>query len=557
MFFKSKRFWIALLLGGLLAVRVVVYPHITLYDAYQIITQKISAYKASNLYAELINDQAQLFTEEEKQYIGEYHAVLLDRYDLDYRIVTLNEETDISLYALTVFNEHKIGSKSQTNRGLLLVIDTLHDTVRIEVSANLESVFTDSFVSYLEKRQMIQFFKERRVADGIFATSELVRIRAMEAANGEEFDKTQLTGSFGGGAQTKANIGAGKDLSNKEGKPDVFASDDPQETLNRYINALRQRNGRSDLDIFTAESRVFMGTMLSTPAQMDNSVKRLKKCEVERITFSEDNQRAVLFHSLKYRECDPFLFAKGNDGKWRLDLKALGLGVGHTVGNTWYLHFARQKDSGFWKYRFGFKNLRFYRPRGEKGRFDHQGIPYYNTFGMHLNHIAGAMLVSDIQHGGFMDSIGMQDGDMIVEWEGVRFMHTNTMTRRLKEVRPGLDIRILINRQGKMIHKMVKAPSYPKSGQHRFGFSYYSEGFTKKPIVHYVEKGSQADILGLQSGDLIYKWQDMTLPNKGDVYSSIKATKEGAAISAEIYRDAKLIILRSIKQPMRVIGRVH
>lgn len=221
------------------------------------------------------------------------------------------------------------------------------------------------------------------------------------------------------------------------------------------------------------------------------------------------------------------------------------------------MHFSRQQNPGFWKYGFGFKNVYFHRPKGENGRFDHQGIPYYNTFGIHINHIAGDMLVTDVHKGHFMDSIGVRDGDLIVEWEGVRFMHTNRMSNRLARVRPGLDIRMLINRQGQMIRKFVKAPPYPKIGQYRFGFSFNSQGFTKKTIIHYVEKHAQADRLGLQSGDLVHKWQEIELPNKGEVYSSIKATKMGDPIRVEIYRAGKLMTLNSIKHPLRIMGKVH
>ncbi len=474
----------------------------------------------------LIEDNAHVFKQDETDYILEYHAMLLDRFDLDYRIITVNGQDNINRYAAEVFNERKIGEKSRNKRGLLLVIDVKNNQVRLEVSASLESVYTDAFVAYLENRQMIQFFKVGRIADGIFATSEIIRIRAIDAQKGHEFDDSKFAGSIGGGATTGAQIGAGKDTSFQEDQPEVLAADTPEETLRRYLRALENRNGRDDLDAFTPDTRKFMATMLSTPAQMDNSYKRYKTCKAERVTYNEDKTRAVLFHPLERRDCDPFLFEKGEDRKWRLDLKALGLGTNHTFGNIWYVHFGRQEESGFWKYFFGFKHVWFNRPDGENGRFDHQGIPYYHRYGIFQNHVGEEIRITKVNKDGFIDKIGLRAGDRILEWEGIRFMHSAHFGWRLKEVRPGLDIYIKIQRDGKIIEKIAKAPPHPDEGELRFGFSY--KGFSPRlndqavrlPVVHYVDAHGSGKDLGIMPGDLIRKWQDIELPNMMDIKKS-------------------------------------
>ncbi len=511
---------------------------------------------------DIVEDSAQIFAEDEVNYIHEYHAMLLDRFDFDYRVVTVNGQQDINMYAAKLFKDLNIGERSQSSRGLLLLIDVENDQVRLEVSANLESVYTDSFMAYLEQRQMVPFFKVNRVADGIFATAEIIRIRALDAEKGEEFDLAKIMGSIGGGAKTKAKIGTGKETHFQQGD-DVLAADDPQVTLQRYINALANRNGRSDLDVFTAESRKFMAGMLSTPAQMDNAVKRLKGCEIEHLTYNQEETRAVLFHSLNQRQCDPFFFEKGEDGKWRLDLKTLGLGTNHTFGNIWYIHFGRYEESEIWRYNFGMQQVYFHRPSGENGRFDHQGIPYYYKYGVNLNHVGGDMKITKVVKGGFMDRIGIQAGDQIVEWEGVKFLHTNQLAWRLDHVRPGLDIRMVIRRGDKRFSKVVQAPPYPKKGQLRFGFSFRSPSPilqgrpVKLAMVHYVEPGQQGDKLGLQVGDLIAKWQDKQLPTMDDIHKIMKQTQPGTPLHVEIYRDNKKITLTSITEPLRKMGKVH
>ncbi|MBV1913753.1 MAG: TPM domain-containing protein [Pseudomonadales bacterium] len=512
---------------------------------------------------EIVEDNADLFSKEDIEYIDGYHRMLLERFDLDYRVITLNGERDINLYAAKTFNDRNIGERSKTSRGLLLVIDAKNDLARLEVSASLESVYTDSFVAYLEHRQMVPFFNVGRVADGIFATSEIIRIRAMDAKKGEEFDLAKVIGSIGGGARVKAGIDAGKDTSFQTGQPDVLASDDPQETLRRYIAALAGRNGRNDLDVFTPDSKEFMGTMLSTPAQMDSSVKRLKGCEVEHLTYNDAGNRAVLFHSLKHRHCDPFLFEKGDDGKWRLDLKALGRGTNHTFGNIWYIHYEYQQESGIWKYNFGFQHVYFYRPWEKNARFDHQGIPYYHKYGINMNHTDGNMLITKVYEGSFIEKVGLKKGDRILEWEGRKFIYAPKLSSRLKYVRPGLDIQILVLRDGKLIRKMVQAPPYPKKGEYRFGFSYrhfapkIDGQYVGLPMVHYIDPGSQGERLGVQKGDIILKWDDKEYANVTEISKWMEEVKPGKEYSVVVYRGGKGVELTSVTQPLRAMSKVH
>lgn len=505
----------------------------------------------------LVDDNADILDEQAIRDIFEYHRMLLDRFDIDYRIITLNGQKDLSLYAAKVFEKKDIGGKSNHHRGLLLLIDVQNDEVRLEVSANLESVFTDAFVAYIENRQMVPFFNEGKIAAGIFATGELIRIRAGDAENGDEFDITALRGSIGGGAGTQAGIDAGHDDTFEAGRGDVPAAGTPEESLKRYFTALAKRNGRGDLDVFTPESREFMMGLTRTAAQMDNVVKRYRNCEVEHVTYNDDKTRAVLFHALKNRECDPFLFEKGTDGKWRLDLKALGMGLGHTYGNIWYVDFGSQEVSGFWKYNFGFNHVYFRRPKGEQ--FDHQGIPYYRTFGLHISHVYEGAVVEKIHsEDGFLSQTGLREGDVILEWEGVKYPHNAYLSRRMRDVRPGLDIRMVVRRGDTVFSKIVKAPPYPAPGALRFGVTYRSPG-SRVPYVHYVEPGSQAEKLGLRAGDHITRWQEVDSPSTEYVYRSLRELQKQASqqISVEVLRDKSTVSLTGQVGPRRVMGKVQ
>jgi uncharacterized protein len=502
-----------------------------------------------------IKDNAHIFSAVDMDDISSYHRMMLEKYDIDYRILTTRESDAIDIYAHKIFTDEKIGNRSQAFRGLLLVIDTSSDQVRLEVSGNLESVFTDGFVGYIERRQMVPFFRLGRVGDGIFATSELLRTRAEEAKQGKAFDPSQFKGSLGGGAGTKADINAGRDTTFSTGRDDVTAADTPEESLRRMLLAMKNRNARSDLDVYTPEARQYMAGMVVSPAQMDNVAKRYQECELDRVVYSDDGKRAVLLHDLTNRACDPFTFDKGEDGKWRINLKAIGSGLGHTYGNAWYLHYGRQKESGLHKYYFGFRDYRFWRPEGEQ--FDHQGFPYYYRWGVYMNHVYQGSEIQKI-HGedSYAAKIGLQPGDLILRWEGREYPHNGTIHHRMGAGKAGLDVDIVLLRDGKKHHMIVEVPPRPEQGKLRWGVTHRSPG-PRIPLVHHVTPKSQGEKLGLKSGDLIVSWNDIDMPLTRTVYKQMREAQPGARVTAEVLRNGGKVRLTGIVAPQRAMAKVE
>ncbi|WP_261841545.1 TPM domain-containing protein [Aliamphritea ceti] len=504
----------------------------------------------------LIDDQSNLLSVDDENYINEYHQVLLQRYDLDYRIVTANDISDIDEYSRQLFNDELIGEQSRQGRGLLLVIDPVKDVLRIEVSAQLESVFPDAFIAYIEQRQMVPYFKLGRVDEGIFATSELIRIRLIDAMKGGEFDPDSLKMSIGGGASSKGNIASGRDNTFVEGRSDILAAEQPVETLRRFFEAMENRNGRWDLDIFTAGSKLHMKGKVSTPAQMDNAVKRYKNCQMEHLFYDSSRSLAVWMPKLQDRSCDPFLFEKGYDGKWRIDLKAMGDGLGHTVGNIWYLDFSRQNQSGIAKYLFGFEHLYIYRPEGE--RFDHQGIPFYKPFGMKYGYSGyeGTVIKRFVGLDSYLKNQGLMVGDVILQWESNKNPHSNVVDRRMQIVRPGLDIFLKIRRGNMYFDKFIKAPPYPDPGKYRFGVTFFSRGKHQVKIFH-IEPDSQADRMGLKKNDLITHWNEKNNPSINFIDDELYNLKSDDEISIQVLRGDFYMNFNAKVEPKREMSQVH
>jgi uncharacterized protein len=137
-------------------------------------------------------------------------VALLSQYDVDDRVMTVASAEDLSAFAVQSFEAGRVGSQSRTGRGLLLVVDAAGEHVRLEVSCELEAVFVDSFVAFVEREQMAPFFAAGRVGDGIVATSELIAARAEAAIAGAEIsERAAEASSAGAGAESRAGFGDG------------------------------------------------------------------------------------------------------------------------------------------------------------------------------------------------------------------------------------------------------------------------------------------------------------------------------------------------------------
>jgi uncharacterized protein len=298
-------------------------------------------------------DRAGLLNDSQRDHVTAYHGLLLEEHDIDYRVLTVGATPDVDRLAHERFAELDVGSASRSGRGLLLLIDPERDRVRLEVSAALEGVYTDAFVGYLEHRQMVPFFRAGRIADGILATSELIFARAQEAQAGYAFDPRQARAwSAGGGAATAARIAAGADTSFREGRADVAPQGSPGATVDAYMAAMRARNARPDLSLFSADSQAMLGSWTITPAQMDTLARTYAKCRGAEASFGADGDRAVIRYPIEQRRCAPWFLVR-EDAAWRLDLAASQRLLRFNHRNEWRL--AGRADG----YGFAFEDWRF------------------------------------------------------------------------------------------------------------------------------------------------------------------------------------------------------
>ncbi len=305
--------------------------------------------------SELIRDDAALMSADQRARVAEYHDYLLKDHDIDYRVVTANGLGDINRSAVAHFEELAETIRSESGRGLLLMIDADQDVLRLEIGYALEGVFPDAFAAYVEHRQMVPFFERGRVADGILATTELVITRAQRAADNAGFEgEAWIVGSGGGGATTAARLGAGARAAPEDAQQaSAEAGRTPSATLQVYFDAMAARNDDPGLDIYTEATRRMLNDWVMTPAQMDNVARIYRRCPAEALRYSDDGRYAVVRYPPGERACAPFFFERVDDS-WALDLTMMQRAIRFGRTNAWRFDLDAEHP-----YMFAFDDWRF------------------------------------------------------------------------------------------------------------------------------------------------------------------------------------------------------
>ena len=301
----------------------------------------------------LVDDQAGILSEEQEERLASHHGYLLADHDIDYRLITMPAAGDIVAFGAERFEALGVGELSGAGRGLLLVIDPAQDSVRLEVGHALEGVYTDAFVAYVEERQMVPFFQAGRIADGILATTELIVAEAQEATALSGFDMAPgVSGSGGAGATAPALIGEAPAPVDEAG-PAVPAGTSPEETLSAYLEAMRARDARTQLDLYSSATREMLKDWVMTPAQMDNVLSTYRGCAPEPARLSPDGLHAVIRYAPAERQCSPWFLAL-EEAAWKLDFTVMQQSIRFGRDNSW--RFANGVPE---EYRFAFADWTF------------------------------------------------------------------------------------------------------------------------------------------------------------------------------------------------------
>ncbi len=308
-----------------------------------------------------VDDRAGLLTPERVARLNNYHDKLLQDLDIHFQLTILAESPgDLNQAAVQLFETLRLGETTTGARGVLLLVDPAGRQVRLEIGYDLEGVFPDGFVGYVEREQMAPFFAAGRVSDGVEATVELLVGRALGEVSADLCGAVNLEHlSGGGGARTDVAIGAGAEAKAALWDRSPFvAQPSPRQTLERYLVVLQQHVKDPELGIYTPESRAFFRQWLVTDAQQNNERKGLEQ------NLSEVEERiagdlAVLRFPVDNRQASPYLLRRSAEG-WQLDMAAMSRLIGFNHKNQWFFRAL------YHEFMFAFDDL----------KFDPNGFPY-------------------------------------------------------------------------------------------------------------------------------------------------------------------------------------
>ena len=344
-----------------------------------------------NSIENIIIDDAYVVLDNDKvmaQY-RDYNQHLLDDFDIDFRTITTSEESDIDLFANSEFKRLQKESRSQSGKAILMVINTLQDKVRLEVSVALEPVYTDAFVSYIERKGFVPYFRNDTIADAIYMAAELISDRAYDAQSGKEFMPPMQSKSIGAGAKTEAHIGK-SNLHEKKGDNVVTSgSDTPMDVLKKYLAALKAHNTNPNLDIYTDATKAFFAKHTVTEVNQNNEIRFLTPCmDSKKVKYAGDDVHAVVMNDpVSQRKCTPHFFKK-EQGAWKLDIATMAQVLRFNAQMDW--HFDKKErfkgeakyyafaTDGYWLNKDGYPYKYDIDKKWEKMRWKYRCNGYYH-----------------------------------------------------------------------------------------------------------------------------------------------------------------------------------
>jgi tetratricopeptide (TPR) repeat protein len=254
---------------------------------------------------------------------GSQLALIKKDYAIEALIVTLASlppAQSIESLAAEIFSNWEIG-KTTGGRGLLILLADTEKLLKIEVSYELEDVFTDIFCGYIEDKQLKAYFLSDQVDIGLIALMEEIEQRS-QIKHQADYTKSRIeqldNELLSGGA------GAGRQLTDYR-EEDVSAAGrnypagrTPEEAWQTLIRSWEHKVRDPQLGVYTAITRLAYRDFKNLPdSRYEEDVRTYKNKPYE--VIQNDAYAVIFFGKKKGWDNAPFLFCRTADG-WQFDI---------------------------------------------------------------------------------------------------------------------------------------------------------------------------------------------------------------------------------------------
>ncbi|MCM8814326.1 MAG: TPM domain-containing protein [Candidatus Omnitrophica bacterium] len=258
-----------------------------------------------------------------QEYVQNYLQQIREQQGVEIAIVcvpTLSGYYSIEELATAVLNNWQVGAQCG-GRGVVMVFVEEGKQVRLEVSYELEDVFTDMFCGAVQDTQLKPYYFNGQPGVGLVSVIELLEERARikqeqnyTAGQIEALDHALLSGG----------AGAGRDLSRLMPEPDSEAArlypagTTPEQAWQTLIRSWSNKIRDPNLGVYTALTRLIYRDYRNLPdARYEKDVRTYAYKQYE---ILQSGDYAVVFFGNKTGwENSPFLLCNDGSG-WKFDI---------------------------------------------------------------------------------------------------------------------------------------------------------------------------------------------------------------------------------------------
>jgi tetratricopeptide (TPR) repeat protein len=272
--------------------------------------------------SQFLYDYAKIL-ENSDEYTNRYLKSIRDKYAIEAMIVSLpslEDQGTIEDVAVRIVDSWKIG-KDFGGRGILLLFAKDNKLVKLEVTYELEDVFTDIFCGYIANMQLKPYFFGGDLGTGLLAVMEELENRARIRHQGE-YTKASIdtldTQLLSGGAGAKRDLTQLQRETVQGGGEGYPAGNTPGEAWQTLIQSWRDKVRNPNLGVYTDITKLAYRDYQNLPDsryEKDVNTYANKPFKV----IQNENYAVIFFGNKKGWENAPFLFARTDDG-WSFDI---------------------------------------------------------------------------------------------------------------------------------------------------------------------------------------------------------------------------------------------